>query len=54
MQQGWQWIVLYFPLLDDLLVVIYLEVWEVPLFRHLAYMSLLSLEFLVQPFHVVF
>jgi hypothetical protein len=43
----------YFPLLDDLLVAIYLQVREVPLFRHLAYLSLLSLELLIKHLYVV-
>jgi hypothetical protein len=45
---------LFISLSNDLLVAIYLEVREVPLLCQLVYLSLLLLELLVQPLHVVF
>lgn len=52
--QGHQGSELYFPLLDDLLVVIYHEVREVSTLCLLTFLSLLPVELLVQLLHVVF
>jgi hypothetical protein len=44
---------IYFPLPDDLLVVIYPEMQEVPLLHHLENL-ILSLDLLVQLLHLIF
>jgi hypothetical protein len=54
LQHGWHIIDVYFPLPDNILVAIYLDVWEVPFLRHLEHLILLSLDLLVQLLHVIF